>query len=363
MKTICFFNSTKAWGGGEKWHLEASSFLHERGYPVVVMAHRQSELYQRLPRAKLKCVAISIGNLSFLNPLKVRAISKELTKHNVGTVVMNGSRDLKAGGLAAKKAGVERIIYRRGSAIPIKNSILNHYYFKHVVDEVLANSEATKNTVTANNSSLFPKHKIKVIYNGIEIDKILKGPAEPLYERKNPEKFVIVTLGRLELQKNHFFLIGLASELKRRKLEFEILIGGDGSLMEELNKAIKEEGLEHNIKLVGFIHKARNFILSGDIFVLPSLWEGFGYVMAEAGLSKKPVIAFDCSSMPEVIDDGKTGFLVPVNDIKAFADKVQYLLENPKKRSVMGENGFEFVRQKFDSKIIHEQVLNYLVHG
>ncbi len=104
-------------------------------------------------------------------------------------------------------------------------------------------------------------------------------------------------------------------------------------------------------------------MVSGDIFVLSSLWEGFGYVLAEAALCKKPIIAFDCSSNPEVVVDGSTGFLVPVDDVTAFADQVQDLAEHPKKRKEMGEKGFEFARENFDSDNIQGQLLNYLVHG
>lgn len=363
MKTICFFNSTEAWGGGEKWHLEASTHLHALGYPVLVIAHIKGELFHRLLHSGIQCLGIRVTNLSFLNLLKIKSVEKIMERHHVGTIVMNLSRDLKLAGLASKWAGIERIIYRRGSAIPIKNSWLNRYYFTHIVSEVLANSHATRKTVLAHNPNLFPEDKIKVIYNGIDIGTFLGKAIQPCYQKKDADELVLTNLGRLELQKNQKFLIDLAAELKRRNLRFKMLIGGEGSLREELQRKVKNLQVEQQVVFAGFIENPKDLICSGDIFLLPSLWEGFGYVLAEAALCKKPIIAFDCSSNPEVVVDGSTGFLTPVDDVEAFADKVQYLAEHPKQRIEMGQKGFAFAHENFDNEIIQKKVVNYLVHG
>ncbi len=363
MKTICFFNSTEAWGGGEKWHLEASTYLHALGYPVLVITHINGELYNRLLDSGIQCLGTRVANLSFLNLLKIRSIKKILERNNVGTIVMNLSRDLKLAGLASKWAGIERIIYRRGSAIPIKNSWLNRYYFNHIVSEVLTNSHATKKTVLANNPNLFPEDKIKVIYNGIDIDKFLGKATQPYYQKEDADELIVSNLGRLEFQKNQKFLIDLAVELKRRKLKFKMVIGGEGRLREELLNRAKNLHVQKQVLLAGFIENPKDLICNGDIFVLSSLWEGFGYVLAEAALCKKPIVAFDCSSNPEVVVDGSTGFLTPVDDVQAFADKVQYLAEHPKQRKDMGQRGFAFASEKFDNEIIQKKIVNYLVHG
>ena len=363
MKTICFFNSTKAWGGGEKWHFETSLHLHGLGHSVLVIAHLKSELYKKVSKTSIPCLAIHVGNLSFLSFLKIEAVAKILRNNNVGTVIMNLSRDLKLAGLASKRANLKRIIYRRGSAIPIEDSWLNRYYFNHVVTEVLANSQATKSTVLAYNSNLFPADKIKVIYNGIEIDKFLKRKVTPVYQKQDADEIVLSNLGRLEFQKNQEFLIRLAAELKKRHLKFKILIGGEGSLRDDLQNLTEKLHVQEQVLFAGFIENAPDLIASSDIFVLSSLWEGFGYVLAEAALCKKPIVAFDCSSNPEVIVNNSTGFLTPVDDVEAFADKVEYLMVHAIERKEMGERGFAFAHEHFDSAIIQKKLVNYLVHG
>ncbi|MUH36660.1 glycosyltransferase family 1 protein, partial [Zobellia amurskyensis] len=201
MRTICFFNSVENWGGGEKWHFDTSLYMHQKGHKVLVITHEKSELLNRLKDTGVPAIGLKVGNLSFLNQAKIDKLKNILVEHQVGCIIINLSRDLKLAGLAAKKAGTEKIIYRRGSAIPIKDSVLNRYYFKNIVTHILANSEATKNTVLSNNPTLFPEENITVIYNGIDVDGFLSKEVNTQYYSKNENEIVLVNLGRLEAQK------------------------------------------------------------------------------------------------------------------------------------------------------------------
>lgn len=359
MKTICFFNSTDQWGGGEKWHLETSLYMQKQGHDMLFICNKDSELHKRLQAASIKYELINITNLSFLNPFSILKVKRILMKHQVDVIVMNLSRDLKVAGMAAKLAGVRRIIYRRGSAIPIKNSVMNRYYFKSVVTDILANSIATKNTVLEKNPNLFPEEKIKVIYNGIDIKTFTKTEGNPLY-LKQQDELVLATLGRMEFEKNQKFLIKVAQELKLRRLNFKLIIGGDGSLKTELEELAQTLKVSDVIIFPGFINSPQNLMLSCDVFLLPSLWEGFGYVLAEAALSKKPIVAFDVASIPEVVVANETGFLTPLNDVQLFADKIEVLYHNPELRKEMGLKGFNFATNTFDSTKIQSDIAKYL---
>jgi len=363
MKTICFFNSTKIWGGGEKWHYEISSYMHSKGYNVLVITNDESELFKKLEKTSIKCIGVKVNNQSFLNAKKINIIKNILINNNVETILINLSRDLKVAGLAAKRANIKNIIYGRGIAYPIKNSLLNRYYFKNIVTGILANSLATKKTILQNNSFLFPEDKIKVIYNGIDLDDFISRKTTPVYYKTSKEEIVITSLGRLEEEKNHSFLIFLSAELKKRNISHKILIGGDGSLKNQLIKTAIKHNVQKNIEFLGYVDNPKNVINSGDIFMLPSLWEGFGYVLAEASLCKKPVIAFNTTSIPEIILNKKSGYIIAPNNVNAVADKVEILKENNELRDKMGEEGFNHAIKTFDSKIIFQKIENYLAHN
>lgn len=362
MKNICFFNSAIAWGGGEKWHLEVSAHLYKKGYAILVIAHSNSVLLNKLKSMEIPCMGMEVSNLSFLNPLKINSLSKILKLHKIDVIVINLSRDLKFAGIAAKKANLKKIIYRRGSAIPIKDTFMNRYYFNNVVTDVLANSMATKKTVLQNNSQLFPDEKIKVIHNGMDIEGFLGKVRKPRFPDIKTDEIVLTNLGRLEFQKNQKFLVQLAQELKKRKIKFKLLIGGEGSLKKSLTDLIHRLKVSNEVNLVGFIEYPKSFLESGDIFLLPSLWEGFGYVLAEAALCKKPIVAFDVSSNPEVILDKKSGFLTPANDVHQFADAVEKLSKDADLRKKMGNFGCDFVKATFNMKDKLKETEQYLIH-
>ena len=84
-----------------------------------------------------------------------------------------------------------------------------------------------------------------------------------------------------------------------------------------------------------------------DILLMPSVREGFGLAVAEAMACGLPVVASNCSAIPELIDDGKGGFLCPVGDVAAFAEKINFLADSPQLRHEMGEYNRSKVEKMF----------------
>ena len=338
-KTICFFNSTKVWGGGEKWHLEIAKSLFERGFNVILVISPDANWKENVEMLKIPYETFSVSNFSFLNPFKVSKIKNFFLKNNVYTVISNSSEDIKIVGLAAKWAGLKNIVYRRGSAIPIKNTFINRFFFKTIISDVLTNSQETKSTINQNNSNIFPKNRISVIYNGIDIEKFNSTKINKIYNSQKDE-IVIGNIGRIENQKAQYKLIELAYKLKNKKIKFKIIIGGEGSLLPQLKKMAHSLKVENNVIFTGFVYDAKSFYESIDVFVLTSKWEGFGYVIAEAMICKKPVIAFNISSNPELIDNNSTGYLIKPFDVDELSQKIEELYHNSTLLKVLGTNGY-----------------------
>lgn len=345
-RKICFFNSTKAWGGGEKWHYDISTRLHAKYGNVFVVAGKGSELGQRLAATDIPHQLLSIGNLSFLNPLKMIKLIRLFMKARPEILIMNLPADLKAAGIAARLAGIKRIIYRRGSAIPIRNSWLNRLLFRYVIHEVIANSQETARTILSENPQLFPAEKIRVIYNGVDWEKF-ETLSQDIPSRSQQGRIILGNAGRLEPQKGQDILIAVASLLKSRGYDFEIRIAGEGRLKEQLMQKARDEGVAGQVHFLGFVENMRQFLHSIDIFLLPSHWEGFGYVIAEAMYCGKPVIAFNVSSNPELVCDNETGFLVEQGDVAAFAEKAEILMNNTGLRRQLGQMARKYAIGRF----------------
>lgn len=349
-KKILFFNSHKAWGGGEKWHLDMAQLTAQEGYDVVVAAHPGGELARRSRSAGLSLVEIAIGNLSFLNPLKLFFLYRLLRRADVDCIILNLPADLKTAGVVARLAGVRRIIYRRGSAIAVRNTWLNRFLFRTVLTDVIANSEETKRTVLANNISLIPEEKIHVIYNGIDLSVFDAQTTGAMTLRKGDE-LILGHVGRLCFQKNQKFLIDVVRDLKFRGQNVRLFIVGEGGLEVELKRYAVDLGVAEEVVFSGFCAEVAGFLNEIDIFLLSSHWEGFGYVLVEAMAAAKPVVAFNSSSTPEVVQDGITGFLVPAGDLDLFVQRVNELAKNEKLKKGMGQAGRERVEQMFTNKI------------
>ena len=357
MKNICFFNTIPTWGGGEKWHYEMANYAAILNYNVFFFTKKGGVLDTKIQNTEIHKEYITNKNLSYLKLKKVKQVAKKLKEFKVDIIILNASQDLKLGGLAANKAGVKNIIYRRGSAIPIKNTFINRYFFSNIVTNIIANSEATKNTINQN-KNLFPKDKIQVIPNGIATKNFLDDDTK-IYI-KDKESFVLGNLGRLVKQKNQFFLLEVAKELKSKNINFKLLIGGEGGLKEALLKKRKEYQLEAEVYFVGFVNHPKIFLKQIDIFLLSSLWEGFGYVIAEAMLCEKPVIAFNVSSNPELIVDNENGFLTKVNDVNAFVNKILLLKKEKNTLKKMGTSGKNKIITEFDESVARHKFISFI---
>ncbi|MEE9460969.1 MAG: glycosyltransferase [Bacteroidales bacterium] len=356
---ICFFNSLITWGGGEKWHYDLSTGLAKMGYNVFVYSNPRSELMKKIQDARINHRGISVSNLSFLNPIKVLRLSRVFKRERVRTLVMNLSSDLKVAGIAAKLAGVDNIIYKRANAIPVRNTFLNRFLYRRIVTRMIANSEETKRSILANNPNLIHPSKIQVIYPGIELIDREKFKQKQIYKRRDGE-IILGNAGRLSEEKGQIYLIHLAEILKERGIKFRILVAGTGKLKTWLKKQARQRNVHKEVLFLGFIDNVEQFYMDIDIFLLTSLWEGFGYVMVEAMAEKKPVIAFDIKSSAEVVNNGKTGFLVPRGNVEAMALKVIELASNKKLRQEFGSKGYKRVESLFTIDHTLEEIRDFI---
>ena len=330
MKSVCFCNSTLAWGGGENWHLNAARSLSRRGWRVILLCHPDGALFQRaraLPGVLV--VPMPLGRLSFLNPFTRRRLVRFFRRERVRALIMNLPADLKAAGPAAKAAGVRHVIYRRGSALPVRDSLLNRRLYGTVMTRLIVNSQATLAQVLVNNPGLIPRDRVSILPNGVDIadfDAKLEAAHRPDFARtdaapvnsarpakaSSPVPFILGNAGRLNRQKGQHLLLHLVRRLVDAGLDARLVIAGAGEREAELKGLAASLGIAERTEFAGFMENLAPFWLAIDCFVLTSLWEGFGNVIIEAGLARKPVFAFAVSNLPELIREGENGRLFPL---------------------------------------------------
>lgn len=347
-KSICFVNSNRPWGGGEKWSHDHALLLRDRDYRVSAVTNQTSELGDRLARRGIPLLRLPLGNLSFLNPLHLSRLRRFFQEQAVDTVLLALPADLKAGGLAARLAGVPQIIFRRGLARPTRDTYFNRLLYGEVITKLLCNSVQTRDMVLAANPDIVPASRIFIVPNGFDVTAYDALPAEPLVQRR-PGEVLIGTAGRLTEQKGQKFLLEAAALLKKRGLRFRVLVAGTGELEDPLKTLARRLELDGVVEFLGFVADMKRFYASLDIFALPSLWEGFGYALVEAMALEKPVAAFASSSTPEVVQHEVTGLLTPTADATALAWALDRLAREPELRARFGKAGRHRVLEHYDT--------------
>jgi glycosyltransferase involved in cell wall biosynthesis len=347
-KSLCFFNTNRPWGGGEHWHLENALLARDKGYRVSVVANRDSVLAKRLAYVPgITLHTPDLGALSFLNPLAIAGLARFFRREAVDAVLLCLPRDVKVGGLAAKLAGVPDIIYRRGIAVPVRDRLTNRLFFGHVLTKLIVNSLETKRCVLAENPDLMPEERIHLVYNGFDVAAFDARQSRPLVPRRTADEIVIGTAGRLTKQKGQHLLLEAAALLKHQPLAFRVLVAGSGELEAELKEQTSRLKLNDHVEFVGFVSDMKAFHQSIDIFALPSLWEGFGFVLAEAMCMGLPVAAFHVSSIPEVVEHGNTGLLCEPT-AQDLAANLETLMGDAALRGKLGANGRKRLLERFE---------------
>lgn len=342
---VCFINSCRVWGGGEKWHFEAATGLPTSAFQVTTITGKGTPLHRRLQTAGITTLAFAIGNLSFLNPFLLIRLWWFFRSSSIDTLILNLPADLKAAGIAARLAGVRRIVYRRGSAIPVRNTWFNRLLFRRVIDDIIANSGETARTLVANNPDLFPSARIRIIYNGLDTGAFDREAGPPV--ERTSGSLVLGNAGRLNRQKGQKQLLEIFRRLQDQGSDCYLRVAGDGELGEELQEQCRQLGVEDQVRFEGFVSNMAAFMQEIDVFCLTSRWEGFGYVLIEAMAAGKPVVAWDLSSNPEIVEHGRSGYLVEPDDQNAFVSRLQELGADPQLRATMGQAGRERVEQLF----------------
>lgn len=177
--------------------------------------------------------------------------------------------------------------------------------------------------------------KSSVIYNGIS----LKSHERTSQSQQNT-KVRIASVGRLHEQKNYSVAIEAIALLKESApgtCSFEYLIAGEGVLRAQLQDLITKRQLNDEVKLLGHISNIPEWLLTADIFLIPSKWEGFGLAAVEAMHAGLPVIASDVAGLNELIRGKElVGHLINPKDPHAICAALQNLMQKPELRAQFG---------------------------
>lgn len=202
------------------------------------------------------------------------------------------------------------------------------------------------------------QEKFQVIRNGIVFD--LKEAKMAIRQALNipNDKIIVVMTARLAYPKDPLLFLKTSRIVKSRLPEVKFILIGAGPLMNQCQAFIQGNGLERTAALLGekSPSSTRRLMKVCDIFVLCSRFEGLPITIIEAMFAELPVVASDVGGIEELVKDGQNGFLLKTQSPDELAERIIYLVKNPRKARQMGRRGLERAQRNFSVK---QMVKNY----
>jgi glycosyltransferase involved in cell wall biosynthesis len=231
----------------------------------------------------------------------------------------------------------------------VKNRFLPWFvhFFYAGADKIVAVSQGVADDLAK--IAHLPRNSIQVIYNPVVtsdlLQRITNDPIE--HEWFMPGSVpVIISVGRLAIQKDFPTLIQ-AFAIVRQQLPCRLMIVGEGSDRQRLEALVKQLELETDVSLPGFVEHPFAYMAKAKVFVLSSKWEGLGNVIIEAMAAGTTIVATDCQSGPsEILENGKYGYLVPVDDVQALAEAILISLQKPFVPELLKHRAMDFSLEK-----------------
>jgi glycosyltransferase involved in cell wall biosynthesis len=195
-----------------------------------------------------------------------------------------------------------------------------------------------------------PPARIRLIYNGAPLDEF--APAGPERGRRvrlelglPADALVVGSIGRLNAQKGHRYLVEATPRLVAARPEVRVLVVGDGDLSGELREQASRLGVADRVVFAGHRADVPDLLAAIDVFCVSSLYEGTPLALFEAMAAGRAIVSTSVDGCREVLEDGVTGLLVPPGDAAALADALVRVLGDPDLREGLGRRALEASRR------------------
>jgi L-malate glycosyltransferase len=317
--------------GGETQVLGLTIALAGAGHRAELICDPAGRLWERAIAAGIKCHPLHIRNaIDLAAGVKLRAILK---RERYDVVHFHTSRAHSMAPLA-RSFGSTLIVTRRMDYRP--NRVFAPFLFNRAVDGVIAISGGVADSLAA---AGVDRQRITVVHSGVDCEHFRPPTSQERADARralgiSDSEILISAVGALEQRKGHRYLIEAIGALPANG-KFKGLIAGQGSIHKVLQGEIAVIRSLDRIKLLGRIDDPRELLWASDVFAMPSLNEGLGVAALEAMASALPLIASDVGGLREVVEDGRTGIIVPTANSPAITSALVRLAESTELRSQM----------------------------
>ena len=316
---VVLSNASSKWGGLHVATELLARGLIARGHDVVVFGYPNRPLEERM-----RDIAPfePIGKGMDASPVAIGKAASALRRHRTQVVLALSKKDVRRTVPAAWMLRIPSAI-RYANDRELKARVYDRLFFGTMPALHIANSNATRETLVTS-APWIPYDRVTVIYNGVDPRPLEE--AVPIDLNVPADAVKIGFVGRLEARKGIIDLANAWRFLAEWLPKAHLVITGTGAEEAQARRILGDSSRVH---WLGYRRDVPSILKSLDVLVMPSHWEGFGFVAAEALLAGTPVVATKASSLPELMINGVHGRLVPPGEPAILAKEIVAFVNNP----------------------------------
>jgi len=345
---ILHIHSAKSFGGGEVHLYQLIQGLSRKNHNLTLVI--KDNLFNKFSNLDIEIRTLPLKNaIDFVSIYKLVRIIKE---KKIDIIHAHRGKDYWLATMAVNIAKRAKVVITRHILKSLGKTYVHHYLYKKISKIIVVSNEVREILIKENK---IPLDKLELIYNGVDLNEFNYNRFNHKYLKQEfniqNNDVVVGAIGRLGKNKNQEFIIEIASKLKNQISNIKYLIvGQDNSpnkhYKSKLEEMVRKSNLKNQVHLTGFREDIPAIMDILDILIIPSKQEAFGIVAIEAMAMKKVVLATRVGGLKEVIEDGKTGFLLPI-EADVFAEKIKQLAQESSLRTDMGEAGYQRVLNNY----------------
>ncbi|MGB6103224.1 MAG: glycosyltransferase family 4 protein [Pusillimonas sp.] len=334
---ILHSEAATSFGGQEQYIYRMMLAMRERGHHLEAVCQPHAVLTERLREQGFTVhTTLMDGPVNFVKG--VAAIRRVLRGGHFDVLNTHSRRDTIVAGCAGRLAGTPLIVRTRHLAKRV-GSLLSYTVIPH---RVTTASDFVRNHLIERGVK---PDSVATVYPAVELAPA-PGQSTLRQELRLAQNDIVVgCVAVMRPQKGHKDLIDAMEPLIRERPNVHlVLVGGGSPVFEQLQAYVTEKKLDKRVHLLGVRRDVPNLLAGFDLFALATRQEASGTVFVEAGAAGLPVVGTNVDGVPEMMQDGVSGILVPLDDQAALTAALKRLMDDPGLRRQMGQAGIEFCR-------------------
>ena len=341
-------DTARSWRGGQNQVLVTVMGMRAAGHRAMLVAHADGELRRRAQEGLDFLPLAPRTEMDLSAAWRLSRAIKELKPDIVHAHDPHGVAMAALALSMSTQPKRARLVAARRVDFRLKGNALSRWKYGQV-DRFICASEAIRKILLAD--GVAPSRAVTV-HEGIDLGHVAAAPPANLHEELwLPHGSPIVgNVAALVPHKGQRHFVEAAALVVREVPDARFVIAGEGELRPTLEHLIKHLNLEKHVMLAGFRPDVLSVHKAFDIFVMSSITEGLGTSLLDAMACGRPIVATTAGGMPEVVQDGKTGILVPPRNDQAMADAIVKLLKDPGLRERMGAAGLARANAEFSAE-------------